>query len=84
MKSKEYYKELQAKSVADLREMLAEKQEAARELRFKISQNQEKNVRAIRKTKQEIAQILTLLHTKESAAPAQEVKDGGQAATVSK
>lgn len=58
-------KELLTKSKAELTKMLAESQEKLRELRFKDSNKQLKNVRAIRQVKQEIARILTLVNKKD-------------------
>ena len=56
------YKELQNKSLKQLHEMLAEKRDELRELRFKASGNQLKNVRAIRDAKHTVAQILTAIN----------------------
>lgn len=58
-------KELLTKTKAELTKMLAESQEKLRELRFKDSNKQLKNVRAIRQVKQEIARILTLVNKKD-------------------
>ncbi|MFA6198484.1 MAG: 50S ribosomal protein L29 [Patescibacteria group bacterium] len=55
------FSELQSKSVKELRLLLAELREKQRELRFKISADQHKNVREIRVVKKTIAKILTLL-----------------------
>lgn len=57
-------KELLTKTSAELSKLLAESQERLRELRFKDSNKQLKNVRAIRELKQGIARILTLLNNK--------------------
>lgn len=57
------FKELQTKTKPELQKLLAEKREHARELRFKDSNRQLKNVREIRVAKTEIAQILTLLNS---------------------
>jgi len=57
-------KELLTKTPAELSKLLAESQERLRELRFKDSNKQLKNVRAIRELKQGIARILTLLNNK--------------------
>ena len=57
-------KELLTKTPAELSKLLVESQERLRELRFKDSNKQLKNVRAIRELKQGIARILTLLNNK--------------------
>lgn len=57
-------KELSTKTPAELSKLLAESQERLRELRFKDSNKQLKNVRAIRELKLGIARILTLLNNK--------------------
>ncbi len=56
------YKELKEKSVKDLNELLKEKREQSRSLRFSISSDQEKHVRKARVVKKQIAQILTLIN----------------------
>jgi large subunit ribosomal protein L29 len=61
MKLKEELKELKLKSVSDLQKLLASSREKLRDLNFKVSQNQLKNVREIRIIKKNIARILTLL-----------------------
>lgn len=58
-------KELTTKTPAELVKLLAESQEKLRELRFKDSNKQLKNVRSIRVLKQEIARISTLLNKKD-------------------
>ena len=58
-------KELTTKTPAELAKLLAESQEKLRELRFKDSNKQLKNVRSIRVLKQEIARINTLLNKKD-------------------
>jgi ribosomal protein L29 len=55
------FSEIQSKPVKELRIMLAELREKQRELRFKISADQHKNVREIRDVKKTIAKIMTLL-----------------------
>ncbi len=57
-------KELLTKTPAELTKLLAESQERLRELRFKDSNKQLKNIRSIRELKQGIARILTLLNNK--------------------
>lgn len=58
------FADLKNKSEKELREMLAEKRDELRELRFKTAEKQLKNVRAIRECKKSIARILTLLTVK--------------------
>lgn len=58
-------KELTTKTPVELKKLLAESQEKLRELRFKDSNKQLKNVRSIRVLKQEIARINTLLNKKD-------------------
>jgi len=55
-------KELTTKNSADLQKLLELNREKLRELRFKDSNKQLKNVREIRALKQLIAQTLTLLN----------------------
>jgi len=54
--------ELKNKSIKDLHDLLAQKRDRFRELRFQVSEAQLKNVREVRKVKKEIAQVLTLLN----------------------
>lgn len=56
--------DLKNKNEKDLQQVLMEKREALRELKFKVSEKQLKDVRSIRETKKEIAQILTLINQK--------------------
>jgi ribosomal protein L29 len=58
-------KELITKTPAELTKILVESQEKLRELRFKDSNKQLKNVRSIRVLKQDIARINTLLNKKD-------------------
>lgn len=58
-------KELKTKTPLELTKLLVESQEKLRELRFKDSNKQLKNVRSIRVLKQEIARINTLLNKKD-------------------
>jgi ribosomal protein L29 len=69
MKVKEELKELKLKSVNELHKMLASNREKLRDLRFKVSQNQLKNIREMREVKKRISKILTLINqkTKEKA-----------------
>lgn len=64
-------KELRGKSKEELQKMLKAQREIVRDLRFKDSNRQLKNVRDLRKAKKEVAKILTVLN---------EQKDGKQAA----
>lgn len=56
------FKEIQQKSVSELHKLLADSRDKLRELRFKDSNKQLKNVREIRKIKAQIAQVFTLLN----------------------
>jgi len=56
------FKELQTKDKNDLLKLLESNREKLRDLRFKDSNKQLKNVREIRTIRQLIAQILTLLN----------------------
>jgi len=56
------FKELTTKNAADLTKLLAVNQEKLRDLRFKDSSKQLKNVREIRVLRQQIARISTLLN----------------------
>lgn len=58
------FKELQTKSGDDLLKLLNLNREKLRDLRFKDSNKQLKNIREIRELKQLIAQILTILNKK--------------------
>ena len=58
------FKELKNKKENELHRTLAEARDKLRDLRFKDSSKQLKNVREIRKVKKFIAQILTLLSGK--------------------
>jgi len=58
------FKELSEKNDSELKKLLENNQEKVRELRFKDSNKQLKNVREIRSVKKMIAQTLTLLNKK--------------------
>jgi ribosomal protein L29 len=58
-------KELSTKSEAELKTVLAEKKDKLRELRFKDSNKQLKNIREIRVAKADVARIMTLLNKKD-------------------
>ena len=57
-------KELQTKTEAELRKLLAKFREQMRDQRFAISASQLKNHQALKKTKLVIARILTVLKQK--------------------
>lgn len=57
-------KDLQNKTRDELEKLLTEQREALRDIRFKVSRDQTKNVRAIRSLRKDIARILTILQTK--------------------
>ncbi|MGE5426141.1 MAG: 50S ribosomal protein L29 [Bacillota bacterium] len=57
-------KELKTKNPAELQKMLTEYREKLRELRFKDSNRQLKNVREIRETRETLARIMTVLSAK--------------------
>jgi ribosomal protein L29 len=56
------YKELKNKKEAELQKELAESRDKLRDMRFKDANKQLKDVRAIKKIRVTIAQILTLLN----------------------
>jgi len=58
------FKELSTKNQTELRRLLEINQEKLRDLRFKDSNRQLKNIREIRVVRQLIAQVLTLLNKK--------------------
>jgi len=64
MKAKEELKEIKMKSVSELQRMLASNREKLRDLRFKVAQNQYKNIREIRVIKKKIAKTMTILNQK--------------------
>jgi len=57
-------KELTTKSPEELKKLLVEFREKLRELRFKDSNRQLKNIREIRKVRETIARIMTILNAK--------------------
>lgn len=76
MKVKEELKELKLKSVSELQRLLALNREKLRDLNFKVSQNQLKNIREIRDLKKKIAKILTLLNqNQKEVKPAEHIND---------
>lgn len=56
--------ELKEKNIAELQKMLASSREKLRELRFKITSKQLKDVREVREVKKIIARVLTILREK--------------------
>jgi len=75
-------KEIRKKGNEELKKNLAEQREKFRELRFKVSTKQHKTVRDVRKVKQTIARILTVLKERENnpeADPAVVVKTSEEA-----
>lgn len=58
-------KELREKSDGELKQLLKDERERVRELRFKVSQDQHKDVRELREAKKHVAKILTLLREKQ-------------------
>lgn len=67
------FKELKKKKVGELHKLLAEYRDQLRDLRFKDANKQLKNVREIRKIKQNIAQILTLLNREKAMSESNQV-----------
>ncbi|MFH1536529.1 MAG: 50S ribosomal protein L29 [Patescibacteria group bacterium] len=57
-------KDLRGKTSSELQKMLKKHREVVRDLRFKDSNRQLKNVRSLRKAKETIAQILTVINEK--------------------
>ena len=69
--------DLREKTDKDLDKSLAAEMERVRDLRFKVSQRQLKNLREIRNAKKNIAQILTIKKEKEiKTQPSQEALVG--------
>ncbi len=66
MKAKEELKELKLKSETELNRLLVSSREKLRDLRFKVSQNQLKNIREVRMIRKKNAQILTILKQKKA------------------
>ncbi len=57
-------RELREKSQAELQNLLRDRRERLRQLRFDLASGKIKNVREIRQTKKDIARILTILNLK--------------------
>lgn len=68
MKIKELNKELQLKSAAQLGKQSAELREQVRDLRFKVSQNQFKEVRKLRELKKTLSRVMTIIAQKSKFA----------------
>ena len=66
VKTREELKELKTKTVAELKKILAQNRDKVRDLKFKATQNQLKNVREIRVLKKKIAKVLTFIKQKEN------------------
>lgn len=62
------YADLQNKSEKQLRDLIAEKRSALRDLRFQASAGGLKNLRAIREAKKTIARALTVLNAPSKGA----------------
>lgn len=60
--------EIRKKPESDLRKLIAELKETVRELRFKIASKEIKNHQLLRRTKKDIARILTILEEKKRHA----------------
>ncbi|HQF57091.1 MAG TPA: 50S ribosomal protein L29 [Candidatus Magasanikbacteria bacterium] len=58
------FKDLKNKNERDLHELLSEKRNELREMKFKISGKQMKNLSEVKKNKKIVARILTLLNQK--------------------
>jgi large subunit ribosomal protein L29 len=64
MKASEELKELKLKSAKELNKILISSREKLGELKFKVSQNQLKNIREIRTAKKKVAKLITLINQK--------------------
>lgn len=60
------FKEIKTKSESELQKLLAESRDKLRDLRFKDANKQLKNVREIRKIREMIARIMTILNVKKT------------------
>jgi len=60
-------KDLQKRSVADLNKTARELQDKLRELRFDLTAGKVKNIKEIRSTRKEVAQIRTIVCQKENS-----------------
>jgi ribosomal protein L29 len=70
MKVKEELKELKLKSAKELNKILISSRAKLGELKFKVSQNQLKNIREIRSAKKKIAKLITLINQKRNDSTA--------------
>lgn len=61
-KRRDHLKELRAKGRPELERFLATTREQLRDVRFRVSANQHRDVRELRELRRTIAQVLTLLH----------------------
>ncbi len=68
-------RDLKSKSSKELQQMLVEKRNEIRELRFKISEKQLKDIRVIRKARETVAQILTLLNQRKKEPKSVKVEE---------
>ncbi len=59
-------KELKSKKISELERLLAKNREILRDLKFKVSAKQLKNVKEIKKVRKTIARILTLINQKKN------------------
>lgn len=62
-------KELKTKPTPELEKLLKSTRENSRELRFKISREQFKNVRELRKVKKTVARLLTIINERKINKP---------------
>jgi len=69
------FKELKKKKEGDLHKMLNESRDKLRDLRFKDANKQLKDIREIRRVRNLIARILTLLHVEKADKPKNDAKD---------
>lgn len=60
-------KDLQKRSIADLNKTARELQDKLRELRFDLTAGKVKNIKEIRSTRKEVAQIYTIVCQKENS-----------------
>lgn len=65
-------RDLKNQSDRELQELLSATRSEIRELRFKVSEKQLKNVSVVRRAKKTAAQILTLLNQRKRAAAGQQ------------
>ena len=63
------FKELQAKSIDELKKLLNEQKEELRVMRFKVEQRQLKKVHEIKNVRRTIARISTIINQKQKEEP---------------